>query len=109
MCGVTTLVVSVRLLFRWKSNTLGLDDYAFVPSIVSAHIAIQCLIQHRTYWSASWQLCYWGWSIMAIYVNLHAGVGKPLWEITLREYSIWFKVRQIQLALINKIAAFCSS
>ena len=29
---------------------------------------------------------------MAAYVNLHAGVGKPLWEITLEEYSIWFKV-----------------
>lgn len=29
---------------------------------------------------------------MAGYVNLHAGVGKPLWEITLGEYSIWFKV-----------------
>ena len=28
---------------------------------------------------------------MAIYVNLHAGVGKPLWEITVHEYSIWFK------------------
>lgn len=30
---------------------------------------------------------------MAIYVNLHAGVGKPLWEITLGEYSVWFQVR----------------
>ena len=29
---------------------------------------------------------------MAAYVNLHAGVGKPLWEITVGEYSIWFKV-----------------
>lgn len=28
---------------------------------------------------------------MAAYVNLHAGVGKPLWEITLGEYSVWFK------------------
>ena len=30
---------------------------------------------------------------MAAYVNLHAGVGKPLWEITVGEYSVWFKVR----------------
>lgn len=30
---------------------------------------------------------------MAGYVNLHAGVGKPLWEITLGEYAVWFKVR----------------
>ena len=29
---------------------------------------------------------------MAAYVNLHAGVGKPLWEITVGEYSVWFKV-----------------
>lgn len=44
MCGVTTLVVLGRLLFRWKTNTLGLDDYAFIPAIVSAQIAVQCLI-----------------------------------------------------------------
>lgn len=30
---------------------------------------------------------------MAVYVNLSAGVGKPLWEITLQEFSVWFKVR----------------
>lgn len=29
---------------------------------------------------------------MAVYVNLNAGVGKPLWEITLGEFSVWFKV-----------------
>lgn len=29
---------------------------------------------------------------MAAYVNLHAGVGKPLWEITVGEFSVWFKV-----------------
>ncbi|GKZ33531.1 hypothetical protein AbraIFM66950_003433 [Aspergillus brasiliensis] len=28
---------------------------------------------------------------MAAYINLHAGVGKPLWEITLAEYSIWYQ------------------
>ncbi|KAI9784386.1 MAG: hypothetical protein M1816_000857 [Peltula sp. TS41687] len=28
---------------------------------------------------------------MAADVNLHAGVGKPLWEITLEEYSVWYK------------------
>ena len=28
---------------------------------------------------------------MAVYVNLHAGVGKPLWEITVPEFSVWFK------------------
>lgn len=40
MCGVTTLVVFARLLFRWKSDTLGLDDYAFIPAIVRVQIAI---------------------------------------------------------------------
>jgi hypothetical protein len=29
---------------------------------------------------------------MAVYVNLNAGVGKPLWEITVGEFSVWFKV-----------------
>lgn len=38
------------------------------------------------------QLLYIGWTAMATYVNLHAGVGKPLWEITVEEYSVWFKV-----------------
>lgn len=28
---------------------------------------------------------------MAGYINLHAGVGKPLWEITVGEFSIWFQ------------------
>ena len=32
---------------------------------------------------------------MALYVNINAGVGKPLWEITLGEFSVWFKVRSI--------------
>ncbi len=30
---------------------------------------------------------------MAAYINLNAGVGKPLWEITVAEFSIWYKVR----------------
>jgi hypothetical protein len=29
---------------------------------------------------------------MIAYCNLHGGTGKPLWEITLGEYSIWFQV-----------------
>lgn len=42
MCVVTTIVVLGRLVFRWKTNTLGLDDYAFVPAIASTHIALKC-------------------------------------------------------------------
>lgn len=34
---------------------------------------------------------------MAAYVNLHAGVGKPLWEITVAEFSIWYKVCQMKV------------
>ena len=29
---------------------------------------------------------------MIAYCNLHGGTGKPLWEITLGEYTIWFQV-----------------
>jgi hypothetical protein len=39
------------------------------------------------------QLLYSGWTAMALYVNINAGVGKPLWEITLGEFVVWFKVR----------------
>lgn len=35
---------------------------------------------------------------MALYVNINAGVGKPLWEITLGEFSVWFKVRDLNRA-----------
>lgn len=43
---------------------------------------------------------------MAIYVNLHAGVGKPLWEITLGEYSVWFQVRtQLDLSKERTLVA----
>jgi hypothetical protein len=45
------------------------------------------------------QLLYIGHSIMIAYCNLHGGTGKPLWEITLGEYSIWF---QVCCALSNK-------
>lgn len=43
---------------------------------------------------------------MAGYVNLHAGVGKPLWEITLGEYAVWFKVC---CALCPKVATHVGS
>lgn len=65
-------------------------------------------MRQTTYWNAPCQLFYWGWSIMAVYVNLHAGVGKPLWEITLGEYSVWFQVRR-QFLFVPGMAAVCSS
>ena len=38
---------------------------------------------------------------MAAYANLHAGVGKPLWEITLGEFTIWFQVSLLPRQLIS--------
>lgn len=38
------------------------------------------------------QVAYIGWIVLALYVNFNAGVGKPLWEITVGEFSVWFKV-----------------
>jgi len=37
------------------------------------------------------KLLYIGWTALAAYINLNAGVGKPLWEITVNEYSLWYK------------------
>jgi hypothetical protein len=45
---------------------------------------------------------YVGWTIMALYVNINAGVGKPLWDITLGEFSVWFKVRDLDRAQGSK-------
>lgn len=35
MCSVTTCIGVIRLVFRWRHKLLGLDDYAFVPALVS--------------------------------------------------------------------------
>lgn len=35
LAGVTTLAAISRLFIRWRSGALGLDDYAFVPALVS--------------------------------------------------------------------------
>ncbi|KAF2463677.1 uncharacterized protein BDR25DRAFT_297833 [Lindgomyces ingoldianus] len=66
---VASLTAVLRLVFRWKSKTFGLDDWAMVPALV-------CYIAH---------------SIMACYVNAKAGIGKPLWEVTMPEFELWGK------------------
>ncbi|MCJ1247588.1 hypothetical protein MMC30_004803 [Trapelia coarctata] len=66
---VASMFVLLRLGQRIHSRTFGNDDYAIIPAL----------------------LLYIGWTAMAGAVNLNAGVGKPLWEITLGEYSVWFK------------------
>ncbi|PLB50837.1 hypothetical protein P170DRAFT_311745, partial [Aspergillus steynii IBT 23096] len=66
---VSSLCVLVRLGQRIHAHAFGSDDCAIIPGL----------------------LFYIGWTAMAAYVNLHAGVGKPLWENTLGEFSVWFK------------------
>ncbi|KAL4931674.1 uncharacterized protein BDV17DRAFT_288734 [Aspergillus undulatus] len=73
---VSSACVIVRLAHRFHAWVSGADGYAVGPGL----------------------LFYIGWTAMAGYVNLHAGVGKPLWEITEGEFSVWFKVR-LSLAL----------
>ncbi|RDA84358.1 hypothetical protein CP532_2599 [Ophiocordyceps camponoti-leonardi (nom. inval.)] len=69
MSGFATSVVLWRLYLRYTSRAFGLDDWATIPALV----------------------LYLGWSVLTVYVNLAGGIGKPLWEITLDEYAIWFK------------------
>ncbi|KAF1846871.1 uncharacterized protein K460DRAFT_402241 [Cucurbitaria berberidis CBS 394.84] len=66
---VATGFTVARFYLRWKSHTFGWDDWIMIPAV----------------------LLYIGHSIMIAYCNLHGGTGKPLWEITLGEYSIWFQ------------------
>ncbi|KAL2834988.1 hypothetical protein BDW59DRAFT_155814 [Aspergillus cavernicola] len=54
--------------------------------IVSGGCVIVQLV-HRLQVRAFGPLFYIGWTAMAGYINLHAGVGKPLWEITVGEFS----------------------
>ncbi|KAM7210769.1 hypothetical protein V8F06_013847 [Rhypophila decipiens] len=70
MCVVASVAVLGRLCVRFSSRSHGVDDYAFIVALFT----------------------YLAYSILAIYANLHAGVGKPLWEITVDEYVIWYKI-----------------
>ncbi|KAM7186168.1 hypothetical protein V8F20_011506 [Naviculisporaceae sp. PSN 640] len=69
MGGVTVFCVLWRLWYRLRNKIFGLDDYSLVLAV----------------------LLYISWTTLGVHVNIHGGVGKPLWEITMREYSIWFK------------------
>ena len=84
---IASLIVLWRLAVRWYARAFGADDWAMVPALVS-----QFLDRIDPTADLSIKLLYIGWTTMAAYVNLHAGVGKPLWEITVGEYSVWFKV-----------------
>ncbi|RYP10039.1 hypothetical protein DL765_008238 [Monosporascus sp. GIB2] len=64
-----SVIIGTRLRYRVRTKTIGIDDYAIIPSSV----------------------LYIGWTVLTVYSPLAAGVGKPLHEITLAEYTIWFQ------------------
>ncbi|KAI1466787.1 uncharacterized protein F4812DRAFT_65970 [Daldinia caldariorum] len=66
---ISSAAVVARLGQRWRTKALGAEDYAMVPAI----------------------MLFIGWTSLAAYMNLQAGVGKPLMEITVAEYEIWFQ------------------
>ncbi|KAI8631145.1 hypothetical protein F5Y19DRAFT_483044 [Xylariaceae sp. FL1651] len=80
---VTSLTVLTRLGIRLRVGGFGADDYVIIPGTA----------------------LYIGWSVLAIYMNLHAGVGKPLWEITLAEFSLWYKGIVVALWLYPVMSA----
>ncbi|KAL7625720.1 hypothetical protein AAE478_004943 [Parahypoxylon ruwenzoriense] len=65
----TTFIAFARLGTRFASRTFGADDYAIIPATA----------------------LYVAWIALAGYMNLNAGIGKPLWEITVGEYAIWYQ------------------
>jgi len=69
MCVAASGTAMWRLYLRLASRKFGLDDYAMTFAL----------------------LCYLTWCGLAIYINLHAGVGKPLWELTLGEIQLWYQ------------------
>ncbi|CAG8949543.1 hypothetical protein HYFRA_00007775 [Hymenoscyphus fraxineus] len=60
---------SLRLGFRFQQRAFGADDWAMLVAL----------------------FLYIGHTIMAGYVNLNGGIGKPLWVVTNGEFIIWFK------------------
>ncbi|KAI0023371.1 hypothetical protein F4780DRAFT_729491 [Xylariomycetidae sp. FL0641] len=66
---IGTLCVLARLAIRYRFRNFGADDYAIIPSAI----------------------LFLAWITMASYLCLNAGVGKPLWEITVHEYSMWLR------------------
>ncbi|KAK8040182.1 hypothetical protein PG993_008593 [Apiospora rasikravindrae] len=63
------LAVGVRVGVRVGHGNFGADDYAIIVALIF----------------------YIGWTAFAAYSNLHAGIGKPLWEITVGEFSLYWQ------------------
>ncbi|KAH7408178.1 hypothetical protein DE146DRAFT_785652 [Phaeosphaeria sp. MPI-PUGE-AT-0046c] len=66
---VASLTVFARIWQRFATQSAGADDYAIVPAL----------------------LLYIGWTAMAAYFNFHAGIGKPIGDITYGEFIVFFK------------------
>ncbi|KAK8110339.1 uncharacterized protein PG998_006796 [Apiospora kogelbergensis] len=77
MGSIGTVCVLVRLSIRYRSRSFGPDDYAIIPATV----------------------LFLAWCIMASYLCLNAGVGKPLWEITVDQFSMWIRGQSASLWL----------
>ncbi|XXG98988.1 hypothetical protein Hte_005321 [Hypoxylon texense] len=66
---IASITVLARLAYRKMTKNLGIDDFAIIPALI----------------------LFIGWTALTGYICLNAGVGKPLWEITLHEYTIWYQ------------------
>ncbi|KAI8623064.1 hypothetical protein F5Y19DRAFT_468801 [Xylariaceae sp. FL1651] len=69
LAAVVTLICGAWLTHRFRERAFDMDDYALIVSLI----------------------LYWGWTVVSIYINLDGGIGKPLVEITLPEYTLWYK------------------
>ncbi|KAH7322481.1 hypothetical protein B0I35DRAFT_425871 [Stachybotrys elegans] len=65
---ITTILVLLRLGGRIWCKSFGTDDWVTLAALV----------------------LFVGWTVLAAYANLAGGVGKPLWEVTLGEWSIFW-------------------
>ncbi|KAF4592235.1 NAD(P)-binding protein [Ophiocordyceps camponoti-floridani] len=79
-----TICLTSRLLIRPLQPLLRLLMDRTIRTSAEAAVEMARLATNEA-------VLYIAWSIMAVYVNLAGGIGKPLWQITLGEYAIWFK------------------
>ncbi|KAK8112005.1 uncharacterized protein PG998_008462 [Apiospora kogelbergensis] len=79
---LASLFALTRLVGRIWCRNFGLDDYA-------AAVALAFYI---------------GWTIFAGYINLNAGVGKPLWETTVGEWSLFWRSALIATFLYPSVS-----
>ncbi|KAI8632914.1 hypothetical protein F5Y19DRAFT_419466 [Xylariaceae sp. FL1651] len=66
---IGSLSVIARLTYRFGAKNQGADDYLIIPALI----------------------LYIGWTALSGYICLNGGIGKPPWEVTLAEFSIWYK------------------